>query len=201
MHKENINNEVEEIKNVEVVDEMVDNSAITIYNRGIETPAKTRKIARDSHSVLSRQSIEFINGKRKIRLSDISKPVRRKLFLRALIKCNGVIKDACEATGVARTTVYNWIEKYPDFAEALTMIEDSGIDFAESKLFENIDKGLEASIIFFLKTRGKKRGYQETGEGSNRSQLQKKIEESSDEELREQLRTLEEKISSANGGT
>ena len=47
------------------------------------------------------------------------------------------------------------------------MIEDADeslLDFAESKLVEHINDGDITSLIFFLKTKGKKRGYVERSE-------------------------------------
>jgi len=173
------------------------NNIITIYDADIPTDKKIVEIAKTSHSMLSPKSIEFINGKRKIRLRDINKSVRKKHFLRALVKSHGVISDACTAMGVARQTVYNWMANDPEFENMVALIEDETIDFAESKLFENINKGFEASLIFFLKTRGKRRGYVEQGDGAGRSELQKRIEESTDDELLEQIRALEEKTGSS----
>ena len=49
------------------------------------------------------------------------------------------------------------------------VIEDDNmpLDFAESALHNNIREGKETSTIFFLKTRGKKRGYIEKTEVDN----------------------------------
>jgi len=152
------------------------------------------RAAQLSESHMTKQSIEFINGKRKVKLGVLGTMRRKKTYLRALIASHGVISDACKASGVCRPTVYNWMEKDVDFMQALTTIEEDAIDFAESQLYKNISKGYEASLIFFLKTRGKKRGYVEQGEAAGKSETQKRIEESTDDELNEQIRALEEKI-------
>ncbi|MEF2920033.1 MAG: hypothetical protein U0O22_06120, partial [Acutalibacteraceae bacterium] len=43
-------------------------------------------------------------------------------------------------------------------------INEATLDFVESKLLENIKKGEVTSIIFYLKTKGRNRGYQEKTE-------------------------------------
>lgn len=157
--------------------------------------------SRATEAALSKRSIEFIGGKRRIALSSIHKKARKKAFLMALVKCHGVISDACKAAGVARTTVYGWVDRDPEFAQALNVIEDESIDFAESMLFKNIARGYEASIIFFLKTRGRGRGYDEQGKVRNQSKLEELIRDNTDDELEQQIRALEAKINAANGGT
>ena len=51
-----------------------------------------------------------------------------------------------------------------EFKVTVDDIVEGVIDHVESKLFENINKNDTTSIIFFLKTRGKKRGYVERQE-------------------------------------
>lgn len=76
--------------------------------------------------------------------------------------CN--VSATCAALGVSRMAFYRWKEKYPKLVEMLNEQEESLIDFAESKLIEKINEGDNTSLIFFLKTKGKKRGYVETVE-------------------------------------
>lgn len=97
--------------------------------------------------------------------------------------------DISEALGVARKTLYEWLDKDSDLKEAVEAQEEANIDFTESKLFSRIE-GYEhpdvhisnyqgvvtetsltkhyppdpTSIIFFLKTRAKHRGYIERQE-------------------------------------
>ncbi len=81
-------------------------------------------------------------------------------FLDALRATFGNVTAACTVTGTARATFYVW-RKSPAFADAVADIEESNLDKAESALFELIESGNPTAIIFYLKTKGKKRGYTE----------------------------------------
>lgn len=85
-------------------------------------------------------------------------------FLKALEASFGNISAACKKTNLSRATYYKWINNSPRFAEEVDTVNEGLIDFAETKLHQNIMDGKEASIFFFLKTKGKKRGYVETVE-------------------------------------
>lgn len=88
-------------------------------------------------------------------------------FLQAYEKSLGVLKTACEATGMCRKTIWEWRKKYPEFDDACHECEETAIDFVESRMFKKIDtggKGSESLIIFYLKTKGRKRGYVERQE-------------------------------------
>lgn len=73
--------------------------------------------------------------------------------------CN--VSATCAAIGCSRYSFYLWKEKDPKLARMLDDTYESVIDFAESKLIEHINNGDITSLIFFLKTKGKKRGYVE----------------------------------------
>ena len=85
-------------------------------------------------------------------------------FLAAYEKSLGVLKPACEMTGMCRKTIWEWRTKYPEFDEACHECEEVAVDFVESKLYKLINDGAEASTIFYLKTKGRKRGYVEKQE-------------------------------------
>ena len=88
----------------------------------------------------------------------------KQRLLKALIKSLGIVTDACKLAKVERSTYYTYLKADPDFAKEVNSIEDVALDFAESALHDNIRNGKEASIIFYLKTKGKKRGYIERQE-------------------------------------
>jgi len=88
----------------------------------------------------------------------------KKLMLEALEKTLGIVTSACKKVGVSRSQFYTWCRDDDDFKKAVDNVEGMALDFAESKLMENIGSKKETSIIFYLKTKGKKRGYIEKQE-------------------------------------
>lgn len=85
-------------------------------------------------------------------------------FLAAYEKSLGVLKPACDMTGMCRKTIWEWRKKYPEFDAACHECEETAVDFVETKLYKLINDGAEASTIFYLKTKGRKRGYAERQE-------------------------------------
>lgn len=85
-------------------------------------------------------------------------------MLKALEKSLGVVTVACRKSDVPRSTFYKWLNEDEDFALAVKEIENIALDFAESKLHDQIGEGNTAATIFYLKTKGKKRGYIERQE-------------------------------------
>ena len=88
----------------------------------------------------------------------------KKAMLDALEKSLGVVTAACKAVGIGRTTHYLWMQEDPDYKKAVEELGDVAIDFAESQLHKQIKDGNSTATIFFLKTKGKKRGYVERQE-------------------------------------
>lgn len=87
------------------------------------------------------------------------KKITNKAVLKVFKSKAGNISATCDALGIDRSTFYSWRRKYPELDEMLKGEEESMIDFAETRLMEKINDGDLTAIIFFLKTKGKKRGY------------------------------------------
>lgn len=103
----------------------------------------------------------------------------KKKTLEALILTKGIVSSTCTKVNISRSTFYNWCNDDTDFKAAVDEINEAAIDFVESKLLEKINgitvqtynsKGepviyaqppSDTAIIFFLKTKGRKRGYSE----------------------------------------
>lgn len=91
-------------------------------------------------------------------------------FLKALEFCLGNISKAVRllqektGTSVTRSAHYLWIKEDPEYAKKAKEIRETATDFVEEKLFENIAELDTTSIIFYLKTRAKDRGYVERQE-------------------------------------
>jgi len=105
---------------------------------------------------------------------------KKELFLNVFEKKAGNISMACKAVGIGRRTYYNWLDEDKTFRENIDNINESLIDFAESKLLLNIKAGKEASLFFYLKCKGKQRGYIERQslaiEHKNKTVLEESIE-------------------------
>ena len=107
---------------------------------------------------------------------------KKEIMLKCLQQSMGIVSTACQKADINRTTHYDWYNNDADYAAQVDAISESCIDFAESKLMELINgakhevataKGEVLTVqdgpnptacIFYLKTKGKKRGYVEKSE-------------------------------------
>jgi hypothetical protein len=90
--------------------------------------------------------------------------IHKKAMLDALEKSLGVVTSACKSVDIARQTHYRWLQEDKEYKAAVDELSDVAIDFAESQLHKQIKDGNSTATIFFLKTKGKKRGYVERQE-------------------------------------
>ena len=95
---------------------------------------------------------------------DKSRHIKKESMLDALEKSLGVVTVACKSADVPRSTYYKWLKEDEDFAKAVKDIENIALDFGESQLHKQIGDGNTSATIFFLKTKGKRRGYVERSE-------------------------------------
>lgn len=78
---------------------------------------------------------------------------------KAIEDSGGIIATIAERLGCEWHTAKKYIEASEDTKRAYEAETESVIDLAESKLIENIGANDNTAIIFYLKTKGKKRGY------------------------------------------
>ncbi|NQV77302.1 MAG: hypothetical protein HQ490_02985 [Lutibacter sp.] len=88
----------------------------------------------------------------------------KKAIIESLENSLGVVTTACKIVGIGRTRFYEWLKEDEAFAKEVSEIDQVALDFVESQLYKQIRKGSIAAIIFYLKTKGKKRGYIERQE-------------------------------------
>jgi len=88
----------------------------------------------------------------------------KKRILKALEGSLGIVSKACEESKVSRTQFYKWCKDDKEFATTVDELQNVVLDFAESTLHKLIADGNTAATIFFLKTKGKKRGFIEKQE-------------------------------------
>jgi len=111
-----------------------------------------------------------------------NKKITNNQIQTAIKESMGNVTLACESMGITRNTFYTWVKEDKALKEVITAQKEINLDFAESQLKklmhgvvvteERLIKGElvevrkqlapdTASIIFFLKTQGKERGYVE----------------------------------------
>ena len=102
-------------------------------------------------------------------------------MIQALAQTYGRVTDAAKIVDIDRTTHYRWLKEDEEYKAAVESVGEVALDFVEGKLFELIE-GAEREVmteagpmmvketpnptacIFYLKTKGKKRGYVERQE-------------------------------------
>ena len=87
--------------------------------------------------------------------------VKQKAFLIAYKENNFNISKACLEVGIDRKSHYNWIEKNLQYSTKFKEIEEEISDKYEQLLLEQSEAGNVQATIFYLKTKGRKRGYSE----------------------------------------
>ncbi len=90
--------------------------------------------------------------------------ILKKQLVEALEKSLGVVTTAVKTVGIHRSTFYDWYNDDEAFRKEVDGIGEIAVDFAESQLHKQIQGGNPTSTIFYLKCKGKKRGYVEKTE-------------------------------------
>jgi len=95
---------------------------------------------------------------------------KRELTAQKLIEAihasHGLLTLAAKRAGIGFTTAKRYVAEFSSVAQAVVDSKEHMLDFAEAKLFQKIDKGDNACLIFYLKCQGKERGYIEHHEFS-----------------------------------
>jgi uncharacterized Zn ribbon protein len=89
---------------------------------------------------------------------------KQRDFLTSLRENLGIVSKSADEHNMHRNTHYKWMKENPHYAEEVKAIFEDCLDVVENALFNNILQGDNASIIFYLKTKGKSRGFVEKQE-------------------------------------
>lgn len=87
-----------------------------------------------------------------------SDDLKRRLIL-AMQESYGIVTSACLKAKCSRKTFYEYLKNDEEFKNDILDIENINLDFVESKLLSLINDENPAAIFFYLKCKGKKRGY------------------------------------------
>lgn len=100
---------------------------------------------------------------------------RKERLLKALEANLGLISKACREIGENENNHYVYYRNDPEYKAKVDQIQNVVLDFAESQLFKLIKEGDRSSIQFFLKYRGKSRGYTESVEVTGKEGIDVKV--------------------------
>jgi hypothetical protein len=76
----------------------------------------------------------------------------------------GIQSIAAKKLGCTRQTVGRYVERYDEVRDALRQVEEDKLDLAEAKILKHIEGGNLTACIFYLKAKGKARGWTERAE-------------------------------------
>jgi hypothetical protein len=95
----------------------------------------------------------------------------------ALKRNAGLRSHAAKALKCSPTTVRKYIDASAKLQEVERECVESTLDLAENALIENVTAGKEPSVFFYLKCKGKLRGYREKDETITLDTLRRIMEE------------------------
>lgn len=124
----------------------------------------------DTHAGARKEQQRTTNGKQEV--------------LTALENRLGVVTIACKEAGVSRSQFYEWKQTDPAFAQAVEDIQEVALDFVEHKLFKNITAGDTQSILFYLRSKGSKRGY------ADRQEIKVELPQFNDNRTEEEVQNI-----------
>jgi len=89
---------------------------------------------------------------------------KKELFLKALVYNYGNLTKTCAELKIRTSSIYDWKKGDEHFNNCYNEVENIVTDFVESKLMKMINIDDKQTIMFYLKTKGKDRGYTERTE-------------------------------------
>ena len=92
---------------------------------------------------------------------------KQEAVLLALEKSMGSVTLAARSVNISRSTFYRWLSESEEFKRGVSEVDDVIIDFVEAKLYQKINDGDTLCTIFFLKSKGRARGWNEKFELSS----------------------------------
>jgi len=116
----------------------------------VETKAKKEKEKKNKSEVKIKKHKQGQKG---------TSHIYKKHLLEALESCMGIVTLACKKISISRRTHYEYMETDEDYKKQVYDIQEMVLDLAESKLIGFINQGSETSTMFYLKTKGRNRGY------------------------------------------
>ena len=102
----------------------------------------------------------------------MSQPKKKEAMLRLFASPLGLVTKALESVGIDRRTHYRWMKEDEEYSQAVRDVESVSRSRSQSKLHKLIESGNPVAIIFYLKTKGKARGYVQRSKSNPQPQIE-----------------------------
>lgn len=102
--------------------------------------------------------------------------LNKKIVIEALENSGGFVSEASKKLRCSSQAVYDFLKRNEDVKLIKQQIDERYLDMAESKLLQLINQGNLGAICFFLKCKGKNRGYVERQEVDHSGTTTQRIE-------------------------
>ena len=109
------------------------------------------------------------------------------------------VTDVAKACSVSRQSVHNWINKDPEFKEAMDNGNDILVDLAVSGLKHHLEQKSEKTIHYTLDRLARDKGFGKLIKIQDQSKFEDQFDEMSDSELEELAIKTANRINKANG--
>jgi len=86
-------------------------------------------------------------------MNKAQREIKKAEFLEAYEQSRGLKATSAKRIGTTIQTIWNWEQGDPEFAAKVNEIDERMKEWVVNKLMDNIDKGKEQSIEFYLRTR------------------------------------------------
>jgi len=115
---------------------------------GTKGTQETGKPATEAPAQIEKPVVYVVKSKEQ---TEQERTTRKKAeFLEVMDKTMGIIKVACEAIGVGRTTVYRWRDEDPEFRKELNRIQTEQLGEVEDRLLRAILRDESWAISLYL---------------------------------------------------
>lgn len=101
---------------------------------------------------------------------------KKDKFVKGLLKNDGQWTLAAKDANITIALVRRWMEEDNDFAEAVYDADQKIVDEVEQQLLKKIRNGDITAICFYMKCKGKERGYIEREQLPKKEKLTKNTE-------------------------
>lgn len=123
------------------------------------TPLQEKKLKLTLKQMQERAEANAVKKQKNREAFDKNTKKKKKDMLEALETELGIVAPAAKVAKINRSTHYRWIASDEIYKRKVEELSERTIDFVENSLMKSIKGGNVRAQIFYLNTKGKKRGY------------------------------------------